>query len=355
MNNPLVEQEQQAQDGPGPLTEGTGEAGWGTGIGIVESVNDVSSLKDGSSWVESGLAYGGLAMEAASLAVDPIGTLMSYGLSWLIEHVQPLQEALDWFAGDPDGVRAYGQTWANVSEEVTAAARQYGQAVETDITRWIGDAGDAYRNHAAKRGEALSGAAELASTISSVVTIMGEVVSFVREFVRDLVADCVSRLITYALEAIGTLGLGTPVVATQATVFVSKTVTRIAEVVQKLVRTISNVSPKLAKMVEVFGEIMSSLGRFGKKVADGIGEIPDRFATSTWKKFDETFGTDVVGGHRSRFGDSAPGSGPDSPSSPDSRADPSSGPDAGSEPDVSPPGDTPGAPNSPSEATPPRT
>ncbi|WP_026152694.1 hypothetical protein [Actinopolyspora halophila] len=381
MNNPLVEQEEQAPDGSGPLTEGTGEAGWGTGIGIAESVNDVSSLEDGSSWVESGLAYGGLAMEAVSLAVDPIGTLMSYGLSWLIEHVEPLQEALDWFAGDPDGVRAYGETWGNVSQEVNEAAKQYSAAVEADVAQWLGAAGDAYRGHAAERGEALSGAAELASTISSVVTIMGEVVSFVREFVRDLVADCVSRLITYALEAIGTLGLGTPVVAAQATTFVSKTVTKIAEIVQKLTKTISNVSPKLKKMVDVFGEIMSSLGKIGKKTAEGAGrvadkidvsgKVADRVAESSWRKFDDAFGTDISGKHPDGGGGSGSGAdpnlapesggGPDSdltgPGSdstapggaPDSAAPgPRSGPDA----DSAAPGGAPESPRSGPDAAP---
>jgi hypothetical protein len=36
-----------------------------------------------------------------------IGTIASYGVSWLIEHVQPLKEALDWFAGDPPVIRSF--------------------------------------------------------------------------------------------------------------------------------------------------------------------------------------------------------------------------------------------------------
>lgn len=321
MSNPLVAQQEENPDGPGPLTQGTGDAGWATGIGIAESVNDISNLEDGSSWVESGLAYGGAALEVVSLAVDPIGTLGSYGLSWLMEHVEPLNEALDWFAGDPDGVEAYGKTWANVSAATKEAAEHYARAVEADTADWVGQAGDAYRRHARENAEAINGAAELAGTISSVVTIMGEVVSFVRELVRDLVSECIAKLITYALEAIGTLGFGTPVVAVQATAFVSKTVTRIAEVAQKLIKTISNVSPKLGKMIEVFGTIIKK-----------FGDMPDAFAEGAWKKFDDVFGTNVVGQHNARFGapdGASPGGAPDSgdTSSPDG-ADASNAPDA---------------------------
>ncbi|MEV4728928.1 hypothetical protein [Saccharopolyspora sp. NPDC049426] len=316
MTNPLVEKQPESNDGF--ITQGSGDAGWASGIGIAESVNDVSSLNEGSSWVESGLAYGGLAMEGISLAVDPIGTLLSYGLSWLIEHVQPLKEALDWFAGDPDGVAAYGKTWENVSKAVEEAAQQYKDAVKADTASWTGAAGDAYRKTAAEKGEALAGAAKLAGTISSVVTIMGEVVSFVREFVRDLVADCISRLITYALEALLPPIASLAWVIPQAVAFISKTVTKIADIVGKLTRTISNVSPKLAKLAEVFGDVMKTLGDKGKAGAGAIGkvaeklDVAERIAEKTWKKVDDTFGTDVVGKHNAKFG-----GGPDAPSSGD--------------------------------------
>ncbi|MFC7341693.1 hypothetical protein [Saccharopolyspora griseoalba] len=325
MSNPLVEQAPENPDGPGPLTEGQGSGGWGQGIGIAESVSDISQLKDGSSWVESGLAWGGAAMEGVGLAVDPIGTLLSYGLSWLIEHVEPLNEALDWFAGDPDGVGAYAKTWANVSQAVKQAAEQYDDAVRADTSDWRGAAGDAYRKQAAEKSEALHGAGELADTISSVVEIMGQVVGGVRDFVRDLISDCISRLITYALEAVCSFGLAIPLVAAQATAFISKTVAKIAEVVSKLTRTLSNVSPKLARLAEVFGDIMKTLGDLGKSAAKGVGKVVDKLdvggklgdklAEPAWKKVDDTFGTDVVGKHHAKFGDpSAPdgGSGSDS-------------------------------------------
>ncbi|WP_406688619.1 hypothetical protein REH65_19665 [Saccharopolyspora sp. ID03-671] len=319
MSNPLVEKQPESDDGF--ITKGTGDQGWAAGIGIAESVNDVSSLNEGSSWVESGLAYGGLALEGISMAVDPIGTLLSYGLSWLIEHVQPLKEALDWFAGDPDGVAAYGKTWENVSKAVEEAASQYEDAVKADTADWTGAAGDAYRRTAAEKGEALAGAAKLAGTISSVVTVMGEVVAFVREFVRDLVADCISRLITYALEALLPPIASLAWVVPQAVAFISKTVSKIADVVNKLIKTISNVSPKLAKLAEVFGDIMKTLGGKAKAGAGAVSKVAEKLdvaehlAAKSWKKIDETFGTDVVGRHNARFG------GPDSPNAPDSGDD----------------------------------
>ncbi|WP_194824381.1 hypothetical protein [Nocardia sp. XZ_19_231] len=74
---------------------------WSTGISLVSSVTDLSDAISGGSWIEVGLGVVGLGAEAVSLVVDPLGTLAGYGVGWLIEHCQPLQDALDWIAGDP--------------------------------------------------------------------------------------------------------------------------------------------------------------------------------------------------------------------------------------------------------------
>ncbi|MEU5851116.1 hypothetical protein [Saccharopolyspora shandongensis] len=64
------------------------------GIGLAESGYDLYQGISEGSWVAAGLGAAGLAMEAVSMAVDPIGTLISYGLSWLIEHVHLQQPGL---------------------------------------------------------------------------------------------------------------------------------------------------------------------------------------------------------------------------------------------------------------------
>lgn len=48
------------------------------------------------------------------------------GAGWLIEHVQPLQDALDMLAGDPTLVEAHAMTWDNVANECFAMSEQSG-------------------------------------------------------------------------------------------------------------------------------------------------------------------------------------------------------------------------------------
>lgn len=261
MSTPLVAQAQSTTTGV-------------TGIGLLESAQDLSNgVKDGS-WVEGGLGALGTGLEVLSMVIDPLGTLAQYGVAWLIEHVRPLKEALDWLAGDPPVIQSFSETWANVAAEVGALAGDLGNEVKNGTAGWSGDAAETYRGAGAEQAEALAGAASLADGISTGVMIMGTVVAFVREMVRDIVAELVGKLITWALEAACTLGFATPLIAAQATTAISSAVTRISEFVRKLVKTVGNVSPRLGRIIEKLDEIVQSLRRLGRKLGGGDGTTP---------------------------------------------------------------------------------
>ena len=115
---------------------------WYTGVGIAEGIADLVSGVDSGSWVDATLGGFATTMEALGFVLDP---LVSWGVAWLMEHVKPLSDALDWLAGDPDQITAYAGTWANVSKAVAAAGVELADLVRTEVASWGGDAGDAYR------------------------------------------------------------------------------------------------------------------------------------------------------------------------------------------------------------------
>ncbi|WP_410672466.1 RHS repeat-associated core domain-containing protein [Amycolatopsis sp. cmx-4-68] len=244
-----------------------------TGIGIAESATDLANgVKDGS-WVEFGMGALGVGMEVLSLVIDPIGTLAQYGVSWLIEHVRPLKEALDWLAGNPPVIQSFADTWANVAGEVGAVAGDLANEAKTGTAGWTGEGADAYRAHAAEQCDAIAGAGTLADGISTGVMIMGQVVAMVRETVRDLVAELVGKLISWALEEACTLGFATPAVAVQATTAITNAIHKVSDLIRKLVKTVGNAAPKLRKIVDKLGEILEKLSKLGRQAgrrADGV-------------------------------------------------------------------------------------
>ncbi|MGV9611254.1 DUF6531 domain-containing protein [Nocardia xishanensis] len=232
---------------------------WYSGVGLFESVSDLSEAISSGSWVDAGLGMVGLAAEAASLAVDPLGTLASYGVGWLIDHVQPLQDALDYVAGDPAQIAAYAKTWENVSARIAETVAAQENAVSADVAEWTGAAATAYKARATETSDALNAAVQAASAASTAITMAGEVVSAVRDTVKDLVAQAVGRLAAWAAEALFSFGVATPVIAAQAATYVAKTLTTITKLFSRLVKTMAKLRPLLAKLKDSFQAIAKKL------------------------------------------------------------------------------------------------
>src|SRR2546426_2691297 len=132
MSNPLVAQKQDSTT-------------WHSGINVIDDAAGVYDGISSGSWVEGGIAALGTGLDVLSMAMNPVGTLISYGLNWLIEHVKPLQNALSQLAGDADQIAAYSATWKNVGQAVQKAAQDLAGTVEKDTANWAGQAADAYR------------------------------------------------------------------------------------------------------------------------------------------------------------------------------------------------------------------
>ncbi|ATE54111.1 PPE domain-containing protein [Actinosynnema pretiosum] len=308
----------------GLFNAGTGDNGWATGISLAESAMDTYKGFAEGNWIEAGLGTVGLVADVASLAVDPFGTLLSSAASFLMEHMQPLKQMLDWLAGNPPVIDSYSQTWDNVAEELKAVAADYASAVASGTEGWTGPAAEAYHRGAAEHGDALSGAASAAGAVGTVVGLMGMVVGFVREFVRDLIADLVGKLIAWVLEAVFSLGFGTPVIVAQAVTAISRWGARIAEVVRKLLNTVKKVSPMIARLVEVFEKIAKVVGRIAGKVT-GLDVLhPSSVIPGGFARRGGGGGVDLPGGSApGGRGDGPDGSdAPGSPGSPDSPATP---------------------------------
>ncbi|MEV4823876.1 hypothetical protein [Micromonospora sp. NPDC049274] len=234
-----------------------------SGVGLVESLVDLRNGIESGSWVDVTIGGVGTSMEVLATCVDPIGSVVSWGVAWLIEHVKPLSDALDWLAGDPDQITAYAQTWHNVSRHVSDQATALSEAVRTEIATWTGPASEAYRRYSDQHLRHLAGLADATDLIGTVVEGAGLLVALVRELVRDLIADFVSvlavRLWVWLAEAGLTLGAATPLVAAQVSSLVAKWAAKVAGLLTALARSVSRLRPILSKLGELLDTLRTAL------------------------------------------------------------------------------------------------
>ena len=54
-------------------------------------------------------------MDAVATAIDPLGTLIAWGVGWVLDHIDPLKSWLNDLTGDAGRVIGFAQTWANAA------------------------------------------------------------------------------------------------------------------------------------------------------------------------------------------------------------------------------------------------
>ncbi|MFG1607719.1 WXG100 family type VII secretion target [Actinoplanes sp. NPDC049265] len=246
--NPLVAAA--SPDGPSP---------W-AGVWIAEDINAIVSGVRGGSWIDGTIGGVSAGLDALAVVSDPVGALLQYGVAWLIEHVRPLSEALDWLAGDPAEIAAHAQTWRNAATRLQSEADDLARSVAWDVSEWSGTASDTYRAYASGQVRSLETLAVASDGMALITESAGLVIATVRELVRDAVATVVSRLIVYAAELLGTLGTAAPLVAEQVATLCASWGAKIANWLRGLIATLRKLADFMRRLGDRINELMRREG-----------------------------------------------------------------------------------------------
>ncbi|MFG1674602.1 WXG100 family type VII secretion target [Micromonospora sp. NPDC049282] len=246
-----------------PLVAGaadTGPSAW-AGIWICEDIELIAQGVRTGSWIDGGLGVVSAGLDALAIVSDPVSALLQYGIAWLVEHVEPLSEALDWLAGHPAEITAHAQTWRNVAASLREDAADLAHAVRTEVAGWTGAAGTGYRNWANEQQQAVTGLAQGAEAMAAITEGAAGLIAAVRLLVRDAIAACVSRLIVYAAELVASAGLATPVVVEQVTTTVASWAARIARMLRGLLASLRRLMPEVRRLGDLIEKLKQALSR----------------------------------------------------------------------------------------------
>jgi uncharacterized protein YukE len=254
------------------VAKGGGQTNAWSGVYLAEDIQLLHQGVKSGSWVDLTLGGVGAALDTLGLITDPLGTLATWGVAWLLDHVKPLKEALDKLAGDPAQISANAQTWRNVADQMRFSAGDYRNAVSRQTAEWNGSAGEAYRAQAAEHEGGMNALAEAADMMGTVVEGSGMLVALVRTLVRDAIAEFVSvlavRLWEWLAEEGLTLGIGTPWVIAQVSALVAKWVNKIKNFFRGLLNSLRRLREVLGKLHGLIENIMRKLRMHGRVQMD---------------------------------------------------------------------------------------
>ncbi|WP_067497491.1 hypothetical protein [Actinoplanes sp. TFC3] len=239
------------------------------GVWIAEDIETIlAGIKSGS-WIDTTLGAVSAGLDALAFISDPIGSLLQYGVAWILEHVKPLSEALDWLAGDPGQIAAHAQTWRNIAGALKDRSVDLERAVRWDTAEWQGSAADAYRTWTGQQKDAVAALAGAAETMAAVTEGAGMLVAGVRMMVRDAIAVLVSRLITYAAEEVFSVGIATPLVVEQVSTLCASWGARIAKWLRGLVNSLERLRGLTGNLGDAIEAIKKLLTRLRKAHDNG--------------------------------------------------------------------------------------
>ncbi|WP_053734921.1 hypothetical protein [Nocardia sp. NRRL S-836] len=186
----------------------------------------------------------GFGMDLLGFVTNPLGSLLSAGIGWLIEHIAFIKEALDFVAGDPDGVNAIASTWSNIAQRMQETADRYTGTLEA-LAGAQGAAVDGYRKAVQDFSNVVAGGASHATSAARAMTVAASAVGVVRGAIRDAIATFVSNAIIkfFAASALAPVTFG----ASEAA-FIADTVAQGAITAGKNAKKVSKVVKQLEKV-----------------------------------------------------------------------------------------------------------
>lgn len=166
------------------------------GFKLADQMNEATRSLEQNEWSDPGISVQDGALDVLGAIVNPAEALIGAAVSWLIEHIEPLHEALDSLAGDPAEITAYADKWKAIADKLTSAQKRLGECVGPDTETWHGEAADAYRAQARQQEGGLAAVAASAAAVSAAVRSAGTVIGSVREMVRQIIVECVSTILS---------------------------------------------------------------------------------------------------------------------------------------------------------------
>nr|WP_042194768.1 hypothetical protein [Kibdelosporangium sp. MJ126-NF4]CEL21541.1 hypothetical protein [Kibdelosporangium sp. MJ126-NF4]CTQ95892.1 hypothetical protein [Kibdelosporangium sp. MJ126-NF4] len=207
---------------------------------------------------------------------DPVASLFSAGVGWLVDSIGFIREPIDKLQGNPAAIQADVDRLMKVAEDLKFLARDQRDDI-TSLQDWTGGAADAYRSSMKLLREEIAGLSKAVGGFGTLLAVSGGMVITLRQVVRDLIVNTISDLIPGAIAAIAmafwTFGASIAIFIAAAVIAAVTTVIKCTRRIVMLKEALGRQVGRLGTLEEISGDIVTSLARFEKAVG-GKGMSP---------------------------------------------------------------------------------
>jgi len=244
----------------------TFRAGFQIGSDIAEG--DLQALGR-DSWEALNTALG-FADEAAGviggLVADPIGWLISNGVSFLLSWIEPLNELLELVTGDSEALDNAATAFNRLGADIEKLRVETEQLLSDGLSDWEGPAAAAAGKALAEFRDGMSGTAGATGQIAALLSVSSAVMTVVKDVISSIISDLVEWMIVTWLAALAasTVTLGGSVAGAEAA-----TAAEAGMATSKGSRWVQRLQSIIDKLKGLIDKIKAFITRIPSKLVDG--------------------------------------------------------------------------------------
>jgi hypothetical protein len=211
-------------------------------------------------------------LQALGFMGDPMQSLATSAIGWLIEHLAPLNVALDVTTGDPAAVEQASQQFTAAATRLDGLAVEHANTLKTDLSTYFALAGDAthpmsqsataFHGVMSQRLTELQTASAACSGTASFVTFSGALVATTRGVIRDMLAEWVwqtfKRAAAMSAAAPLTFGGSAALLVADRALSSSKLLRRFVDLLTDLAQVLKRVAGKLTEVSSILNRVLKS-------------------------------------------------------------------------------------------------
>lgn len=236
-------------DGEDPFLKGIGESSLVEDFGKVTKA--LGKLTSGTGVVETQAAVSDIEGFVTGLPImgavaDPLHTLLTFGLGFLVDLIKPLDDALKLVTGDEDELKKAAEAFTKIAKDLKGLASEFATTVDTGTQSWQGASATASRERLTEFAVGIQETGFEAESIVALLEGSKALMKAAYDVVMGLIASLIEWLVITWLAAqaaaVPTLGASEVAAAGATVVQVGVTTTRVAGIVQKVTTVLQKIS-----------------------------------------------------------------------------------------------------------------
>lgn len=221
-------------------------------------------------WSDVASGVADLAANGFAFAVDPLNWLISAGLTFLIDFVQPLEDLLSLVTGNAERMEPYAEQWQQLGAALVPLAGAVRQAATDELIEWAGRDATAAKARLLEFADAIEATGGEAASISGLLTLFSKLMGAAQQIIIGILATLIEWMVVEWAIAMAAAAptMGGSVAAAGAATGVQATVAT-----SRAVRVMDRVVTLLLRIRELMARVLPAplMAKVGKSVVDFRG------------------------------------------------------------------------------------